>query len=334
MAKTNLQPYFPHEATSRLTQQMTALRMDHGVAGYGVYYMLLERLRLAENYEEEYLERSIAYDLDCDPSLITSVIFDYGLFEIRYEPEATIYSSIELNEKMAHMEEVRARRSAAARRAAECRWAKVNGTGCPMETNPEGGAIPEGCSMPPVDELKPDIPKVRVKEKKEDLLLPDVWAKHMRDNESWLEMTRKRYNFTQETLSLLIDKFVKSWKDRNCQHVHIGEACSHFRLYVEANLKHNWLQKLVRKSQGTPERLSQAETDRLQKSFGYVSERSKRAKKGVDDMVTSKIYRNLGYMPFCVAFSEFTAEYRAANPPTHPEWIGRFPLPEGVEIPM
>ena len=78
----NTQLYYPHNANARNEDNMIRLRMSHGVAGYGVYHMLLERLRMADGYKCELDYDILSWDLACDAELIRSVIYDFGLFEI------------------------------------------------------------------------------------------------------------------------------------------------------------------------------------------------------------------------------------------------------------
>jgi hypothetical protein len=37
--------YFPHDANARHDEKILALRVRHGMEGYGVYFAILERLR-------------------------------------------------------------------------------------------------------------------------------------------------------------------------------------------------------------------------------------------------------------------------------------------------
>lgn len=75
--KTN---YFPHDSNARNDEKLVRLRMKHGAAGYGVYFMILERLREDAKYMSARDYNMIAYDLRVDAALVKSVVEDFGLF--------------------------------------------------------------------------------------------------------------------------------------------------------------------------------------------------------------------------------------------------------------
>lgn len=73
---------FAHDSNARNSAKIIKLRLAHGAAGYGVYFMLLERLRESPDYQAEIDYDVLAYDLRESPELIRSVIEDFGLFII------------------------------------------------------------------------------------------------------------------------------------------------------------------------------------------------------------------------------------------------------------
>jgi hypothetical protein len=75
--------YFPHYSDARNDDKVIAVRQDHGMAGYGVYFMLLEILRNQGDYK--YPISSIPrleYDVRADTQLIHDIIYNYDLFII------------------------------------------------------------------------------------------------------------------------------------------------------------------------------------------------------------------------------------------------------------
>ena len=73
---------FAHDSNARNSEKIIRLRLAHGAAGYGVYFMLLERLRDTPDYQAAIDYEVLAYDLRETPELIRSVIEDFGLFII------------------------------------------------------------------------------------------------------------------------------------------------------------------------------------------------------------------------------------------------------------
>lgn len=72
--------YFPHDSNARNDERMLALRMTLGAEGYGVYFMLVERLRDSHGYMSACDYDSISFDLRVDTEIIRQVVEDYNLF--------------------------------------------------------------------------------------------------------------------------------------------------------------------------------------------------------------------------------------------------------------
>ena len=112
--------YFPHDSNARNSDKVIKLRMRHKSAGYGVYFMILERLRDSEDYTSHRDYNVIAYDLREDASLIKSVVEDFGLFTI--SDDGKYFYSQEFRERMAIKDSVSEKRAEAGRIAAAKRW--------------------------------------------------------------------------------------------------------------------------------------------------------------------------------------------------------------------
>lgn len=99
--------------------------MREGVAGYGVYWMLLEVLRDAKDFRMFYFPESFAYALHCDDvSLVARVCKDYSLF--KFDDEGFM-SSEWLEEAMGEYSSKKARLQEAGRKGAAKRWAAAHG---------------------------------------------------------------------------------------------------------------------------------------------------------------------------------------------------------------
>lgn len=83
---------FAHDSNARNSSNIIKLRLAHGAAGYGVYFMLLERLRDSSDYKARTDYTVLAYDLRESVELIKSVIEDFGLFELS-DDGATFHSA-------------------------------------------------------------------------------------------------------------------------------------------------------------------------------------------------------------------------------------------------
>lgn len=72
--------YFYHDSNARNSNKLLRVRMELGAAGYGIYFMLLERLRDEDDYMSIKDYNAIAFDLRVDASQIKAVVENFGLF--------------------------------------------------------------------------------------------------------------------------------------------------------------------------------------------------------------------------------------------------------------
>ena len=116
--------YIPHPSNCRISSSLLHMRMREGVAGYGIYWMLLEILRDSPNYRTFYFPESFAFSINCpDVQLIERVCKDYGLFEF---DENDYISSPWLCQAMSEYDERKKKLQEAGRRGAAQRWGGAN----------------------------------------------------------------------------------------------------------------------------------------------------------------------------------------------------------------
>ena len=72
--------YFSHDSNARNDEKILALRMRLGAEGYGIYFMVLERLREESGYSSVKDYNIIAFDLRVNANTVKSVVEDFGLF--------------------------------------------------------------------------------------------------------------------------------------------------------------------------------------------------------------------------------------------------------------
>ena len=119
MKKTN---YFSHDSNARNDDKILAVRMKFGAEGYGIYFMLLERLREDSKYMSIRDYNMIAFDFRTSVDKIKSIVEDFGLF-IFTEDEKYFYSE-NFNERMSVKDEKTEKRSIAGRKGMAIRYAK------------------------------------------------------------------------------------------------------------------------------------------------------------------------------------------------------------------
>lgn len=106
--------YFSHDSNARNDEKLVRLRMKQGAAGYGVYFMILERLREEADYMSAKDYNMIAFDLRVDAALVKSIVEDFGLFT--FTEDGKHFYSDSFARRMYVMEEARSRRSVAGKK--------------------------------------------------------------------------------------------------------------------------------------------------------------------------------------------------------------------------
>lgn len=155
--------YFSHDSNARNSDKLIRLRMRHKAAGYGVYFMILERLREEPGYMSVKDYNMIAFDLREDASLIKSVVEDFGLFV--FTEDGKYFYSESFNRRMAIKDEKAKRQSEAGRKAMEKRWKK--GTVRKEEDNQLISNLSENDNILITEPSESDNKESKVKERKE-----------------------------------------------------------------------------------------------------------------------------------------------------------------------
>ena len=119
MKKTN---YFSHDSNARNDDKILAIRMKFGAEGYGIYFMLLERLREDRKYMSIRDYNMIAFDFRTSVDKIKSIVEDFGLFI--FTEDGKYFYSENFNERMSVKDEKTEKRSIAGRKGMAIRYAK------------------------------------------------------------------------------------------------------------------------------------------------------------------------------------------------------------------
>ena len=108
-----MEQYFSHKANTHNNPKILELRIRHGMAGYGVYFYLLEKLIEKDENNCSLDYQTLAYEIHVEVELLKSVIEGFGLFTISEDGKS--FSSIELNEQFEQKNSIRKKRAEAGR---------------------------------------------------------------------------------------------------------------------------------------------------------------------------------------------------------------------------
>ena len=173
-ATKQLSSYFPHDSNARNDERLVNVRMKHGPAGYGVYFMLVERLREDPEYMSVVDYNLIAFDLRIDASLAKSIIRDFGLFAFTVDTErGECFYSESLRQRMARKDEITAKRKAASAIGVSVR-----------QENREKTKTAETSNQMVYQMVAKNVPKKRKGKEKRIVLLLLTSKKHTRPSRS------------------------------------------------------------------------------------------------------------------------------------------------------
>ena len=132
--------WFSHDSDARNDSKILNLRMRYGAAGYGVFFMLIERLREETNYMSIKDYNAIAFDLRVDAAVVKSVVEDFGLFAFTDDGEC--FYSESLYGRMEIKDEKSAIRSEAGKKGAKNRWSDSKTMRLPYEDDSKTMRLP------------------------------------------------------------------------------------------------------------------------------------------------------------------------------------------------
>lgn len=111
--------YFQHDSNAREDDKIVAIRMKHGSAGYGVYFMLLELLSTSDNFMYKRDYNKLGYILHDRADVIKDVVENYGLFQ--FADDGKLFYSARLSRHMESILETANRMSELGKKSAQKR---------------------------------------------------------------------------------------------------------------------------------------------------------------------------------------------------------------------
>lgn len=133
-----MKSYFSHDSNARNSDKLMKVRMGLGAEGYGIFFMLIERLREEEGYKSTIDYDTLAFDLRVEPEKVKQVVENYDLF--KFTEDGKYFYSDSFNERMEMMDVRAQQRKSKAKKAAEARWNKQS------EDTSNAQALPKQCS--------------------------------------------------------------------------------------------------------------------------------------------------------------------------------------------
>lgn len=191
--------YFPHDSNARNSDKLLPIRMKYGAEGYGIYFMLLERLREEADYTSIKDYNILAFDLRVDSGKLKSIIEDFGLFAFTDDGECFYSESFK---KRMEIKDAKSKKlSEAGKQGAKKRWNNSN-----QEGKPKGSDSHPITKSSLEDGKKRKLKETKGKESKEENKVPRKYS------DEHLRLATKLKNnlsndFEKEMLKVAIDKW-------------------------------------------------------------------------------------------------------------------------------
>lgn len=185
--------YFSHDSNARNDEKILAVRMRLGVEGYGIYFMILERLRDESDNMSIKDYNILAFDFRVSADKVKTVIEDFELFEFT-EDNKFFYSK-----RMMNNMKMKNEKSEKARLSAEKRWNKSESDANALQTHSEGNAIKES--------------KVKENKLKENIVVAPTLKSFKQFSKT--DFTNEIQPFLQEFGKELCNQFFSYWTEKS-----------------------------------------------------------------------------------------------------------------------
>ena len=207
--------YFSHDSNARNSDKIIPLRAQMGAEGYGIYFMILERLREEPTYMSVKDYNMLAFDLRVDSAKIKAVVENFGLFV--FTDDGKYFYSESFLRRMQTKDD----KSEKARKSALSRWNKCERNANAMRTHENSDAnkgkkskekeIKENISPTISDEIVP--PQVEIPPKS------DPKQSQQEKEKSCDKREKEFYDQLVPWVSVygpeMIRKFYDYWRERN-----------------------------------------------------------------------------------------------------------------------
>lgn len=221
--------YLPWPSNMRTADQVLSMRIQEGSAGYGVYVMLLELLRDAENRRLVFNPRHLAFAMnEPDVDLVQRVVQDYALFTMDDDGK---FSSPWLEQQMNEYDAKKAAAVAAGKRGAARRYGKS------YQIEAEEDRVPIGSPM--ATEKAPDSNLTQHNKTNEinptkSKLLGMTWRDW--DGKRLFELARKKEPVIDEMSRKVVEDRQRELEAKRGQDVHnlgaVLDVCDYFKVGV------------------------------------------------------------------------------------------------------
>jgi hypothetical protein len=242
--------YFSHDSNARNDEKIIALRMKHGMEGYGIYFSILERMRDLNDYIHVKDYNIIAFDLRVSNTLIKSVVEDFGLFE--FTDDGKHFYSVSFLSRMKRKDVVSEKRREAGKLGAKSKIV-ANAKQMPEKNQANAKQMPEKNQARKGKEIERKEKESETPSREIDFASEIFSISELRNlsGEYWLETVGMKLNVAPDELSRFFDEFCNIHELSNYSNS-INDFKSHFV---------NWLNVKKEKNRGKKEKSDESKIE-------------------------------------------------------------------------
>ena len=205
--------YIPHEISMRSTTEVMNLIEKEGPAGYGIYWALMEYLRVQDGYIGDIQAlKTLKRELKIRQTKLDKVLYGYGLFECN----GNTFHSPKLNEVMKPFEQRRAKIEAYKRQKQKDNSLETSEV-CSKKNDIVSFEVKgkgEGKGEGKEDTSSPIFSSSTAEEKVLSSSFVPTWERYideLKDDEQWMELVAMRSGLKQQFYTLF-PRIVESFK--------------------------------------------------------------------------------------------------------------------------
>ena len=227
--------YFPHDSNARNSDKLIPLRIKKGTEGYGVYFMILERLREEPDYTSIKDYNTLAFDFRVGSDLIKSVFEEFGLFQ--FTEDGKRFYSEGFTARMQKKDE----KSNKARESARKRWENKQ-----TQSKPDANALQ---TQSEIDASKGKETKLKETkgEKEEEITLPGYSSNDVPvslaeckaalfADIAWMETICMNNYIPPEKHRDKLDEFFRKLENEKVDYKSVRDAIQHYSNWLKNEL--------------------------------------------------------------------------------------------------
>ena len=222
--------YFPHDSNARNSDKLIPLRIKKGTEGYGVYFMILERLREEPDYTSIKDYNTLAFDFRVGSDLVKSVVEEFGLFQ--FTEDGKRFYSEGFTARMQKKDE----KSNKARESARKRW-----------ENKQTQSKPDANALQTQSEIDASKGKETKGEKEEEITLPGYSSNDVPvslaeckaalfADIAWMETICMNNYISPEKHRDKLDEFFRKLENEKVDYKSVRDAIQHYSNWLKNEL--------------------------------------------------------------------------------------------------